>query len=103
MESYLVDVAFLCDERSALKEHVFDLIYFWGSLYSEGICSSVTQSRTPREAGIHIPFLERIQQVVPALREGGALLAVSGYFNGYFEETPEDISYLNRRLLDLVF
>ncbi len=99
---YMGDVALLKEDKSALKDCNFDLVYFWGSLYSDGICSSVSRSRAPVDHGINIKFEDRILKVLPCINKAGNLLAVSGIFTDYFIENMDGLNYFNKRLLDLV-
>lgn len=100
VDCYLGDMAFLKHEKSELKNKKFDLIYFWGSLYSTGICSSIDCSVTAEELGISINFSERLLPALSNLKNNGKILSIGPHFNGHDSETKKDVGIYNINLVE---
>ncbi len=95
------DLAFLRDPKSFLKEEEFDFIYYWGSLQHNGICRSVQDSCASKEYGIEIEYAQRIVKPIPAVKKGGIMMAVAGYFAGHETEQVERIVTNNMHLAEV--
>jgi hypothetical protein len=101
VDCYMGDIALIRDMQSELRDKKFDLIYFWGSIHSGGICSSITQSRASCDLGVIIESSKRLLTPINSLKDQGHLLAVSGYFNGHQSEDIQDIEWQNGNMIDL--
>ncbi len=99
---YLGDIAFIKDEKSLLKNKGFDLIYFWGSIISNGICSSIQNSQNAKyKHHIEIEYKDRILKPISSINENGKLISVAGYFCGHTREELECIDNTNMEFIEL--
>ncbi|MBI2971384.1 MAG: hypothetical protein HYY37_03145 [Candidatus Aenigmarchaeota archaeon] len=100
MQYYLGDVEKLHYPESELKDKFFDLVFFWGSIWSLGFSKGVEyETRSSRgDAKLGKALLPAIDHV----KDGGRLVVVSNCLS--YAEGVDDVSsidYMNRRHVDL--
>lgn len=102
---YLGDVAFIRDNKSQLKDKKFDLLFYWGSIYTGGFCSSIDVSRTATyEFNKDISLKERLEAPIKNVNNKGNMAYISEFFNrtGDLEIHPKNIISLNGDMLDVL-
>ena len=109
IKSYLGDLAFLDHKESQLKDNKFDLIYFYDSMFTNGLNQTVSASSTARYLDLVIPFSERILKANAAINNGGVLFATGMHENfterydkQYGTDIPKCVGWTNNRLTDLL-
>jgi len=98
---YLGDIALINHDESVLREQEYDMVFFFGSVFSEGISLTVdtfTLSDDPHKIGLE----ERLKVPISKVKSGGILLATSSYHCGAFEMDAGVVSHFNKRLIDLL-
>lgn len=114
---YQGDIGLISDPSSALRDKRFNLVFFYGSIFSHGSNSrTVAQSRsscdvyewaneTERERLMDkclISLEGRLKAAQNLLDEQGQILIVSDTFSGYLDQTPELLAEARKQYLDLL-
>ncbi|MBI4454031.1 hypothetical protein HY636_05295 [Candidatus Woesearchaeota archaeon] len=98
---YLGDIALINHDESVLREQEYDLVFFFGSVFSDGISSTI-DTFTLSEDPYKIRLEERLKLPILKVKSGGILLATSSYHCGAFEMDAGHVSRFNKRLIDLL-
>lgn len=101
VDCYLGDLAFIDHEESELNDKKFDLVYFFGSIYTDGTCSSIDCSESTLDLGIKIDFKERINKSLKCLKQEGKIFFCKSYFSGYLSESVNSLGIHNQSFVDL--